>query len=103
MSQDLPVLPVYEKRYIGVHWCLLEYVSPEPAGREGISDWRDGMVSVSRKASMDTFLRNMVKKPKWSNPEMKRLSGKHLASFFELRWKSDNVPHRIGGYFTSNT
>jgi hypothetical protein len=76
---------------------LLEYVSPA-SGRGVIGDWRDDLVSISRKTDMDMFLRNMVKKSNWSFPDIRGLSGKRWRGLSELRWRSDNVPHRIGGY-----
>jgi hypothetical protein len=99
MSRIRPITPViYEKYDDRVKWTLLEYVSP--AGRGTITDWRDGLVSASRKADLDSFLRNMVKKSNWCSPDITGLHGKHLKSLWELRWRSDNgVPHRIGGYF----
>jgi hypothetical protein len=91
-------LVIYEKYDDRVKWTLLEYVSP--AGRGVITDWRNDLVSASRKADLDSFLRNMVKNSNWCPPNIKGLHGKHLTGLWELRWRSDNgVPHRIGGYF----
>jgi hypothetical protein len=51
-----------------------------------------------RRADFDVFLRNLVRQSKWEYPDIKALSGKSLKGLRELRWKSENVPHRIGGY-----
>jgi hypothetical protein len=52
---------------------------------------------------MDVFLRNLVKKSKWTSPDIGGLSGKHLKGLSELRWKGgDGVPHRIGRYFSAD-
>ena len=91
---------IYEKSYNPVKWTLLEYVSP--LGRGAIVDWRGDLKTAQRKADFDVFLRGMVKKSSWAYPEIGGLSGKHLKSFKELRWKSDGVPHRIGGYFSAD-
>jgi len=91
---------IYEKSDTGVVFRLVQYVSP--SGRKVISDWREGLATVGRRADMDVFLRNMVKKSVWAYPEIGGFSGKHLKGFRELRWRSDNVPHRIGGYFAAD-
>jgi hypothetical protein len=70
-------------------------------GRPAISDWRAGLKSKTRIADLDSFLRNMVKIPEWSYPDLGGLSGKSLKGLKELRWRSDGVPHRIGGYFSA--
>ena len=90
---------IYEKSDNVVVWCLFQYVSP--TGRKAIEDWRCSL-EVSRRADFDVFLRNMVKKLKWEYPEIGGLSGKHLKGFFELRWRSGSVPHRVGGCFSGD-
>jgi hypothetical protein len=95
------LLGIYEKRDIDVKWRLLQYVSPT-AERRAIDDWRNSL-TVVRRADLDVFLRNMVKKSSWAYPEIGGLSGKHFKGFRELRWRSENgVPHRIGGYFAAD-
>lgn len=91
---------IYEKSYIRVSWRLFEYVSPMSRG--AIVDWRSSLPTVSRVADLDTFLRNIVKKADWVYPDVLGLSGRHLNGLHELRWRSDNVPHRIGGYFAAD-
>jgi hypothetical protein len=93
-------LGIYEKSDDVVVWKLLQYVSP--TGRKVIDDWRGSLTTVVRKADFDSFLRNLVKKSKWVYPDVGGLSGKHLKGLYELRWKSDGVPHRIGGYFAAD-
>jgi hypothetical protein len=39
----------------------------------------------------------------WKNPDLGSLKGRHLKGLYELRWRSDGVPHRIGGYFSADT
>jgi hypothetical protein len=90
---------IYGKKDMGVFWSLYQYVSPME--RRAIDDWRSGL-DVKRQADMDVFLRQMVKKPKWAKPDIDSLKGKDLKSLYELRWKSQNVPHRIGGYFPAD-
>jgi hypothetical protein len=80
-------------------WSLLEYVSP--AGRPAISDWRTGLKTPSRIADLDTFLRYQVKIKDWGPASLRPLKGKAWKGLHELRWKSDGVPHRIGGYFSA--
>ena len=80
-------------------WCLYEYVSP--LERHSITEWRNGLKTATRKADLDTFLRIQVKIRDWVAPSVKPLSGKPWKNLYELRWKSDGVPHRIGGYFAS--
>jgi len=70
-------------------------------GRKAIDDWRDGLL-VQRRADCDVFLRNLVKLPKWRFPDVDSLTGRKFSGFYELRWKSQKVPHRIGGYFGEN-
>jgi hypothetical protein len=92
---------IYEKSDDRVKWKLLEYVSP--SGRPAIENWRDDFVTATRKADLDVFLRNMVKKSDWVPPDITSLKGKHLKGFRELRWRSDDgVPYRIGGYFSAD-
>jgi hypothetical protein len=43
----------------------------------------------------------MKKLEVWGYPHLKPLHGKPLKGLHELRWKSQGVPHRIGGYFAS--
>jgi len=88
---------IYEKNDTVVVWSLFQYVSP--TGRKTIEDWRSSLSAI-RRADFDVFLRNMVKRSKWEYPEIGGLSGKHLKGFLELRWRSENVPHRVGGYFS---
>jgi hypothetical protein len=72
-------------------------------GRKAIDDWRSSLTTTCR-ADFDVFLRNLVKKSKWVYPDIGGLSGKHLKGLYELRWKGSNgVPHRIGGYFPTDT
>lgn len=93
-------MEIYEKRDIDIVWRLWQYRSP--MGNEAITDWRKGL-TISNMADLDTFLRNMVRKTKWAYPDVRGLSGKHLKNLHELRWRgADNVPHRIGGYFSSD-
>jgi hypothetical protein len=82
-----------------VKWRLYEYVSP--LERHSITEWRNGLKTAARKADLDTFLRIQVKIRDWVAPSVKPLSGKRWKGLFELRWKSDGVPHRIGGYFAA--
>jgi len=89
---------IYEKSDTVVVWCLFQYVSPN--GRKTIEDWRNSLTPV-RMADFDVFIRNMAKKSKWEYPEIGGLSGKHLKGLRELRWRSEKVPHRIGGYFSA--
>lgn len=99
MSRQSRQNVVYEKNDNSVVWKLLQYVSP--SGRRTIDDWRASL-SIPRQADCDVFLRNLVKMARWQRPDISGLSGKHLAGFYELRWRSQNVPHRIGGYFSVN-
>jgi hypothetical protein len=92
-------MPTYEKRDTGVVWTLYQYVSP--MGRKSIEDWRDGL-SARRRTDLDVFLRQMIKRRKWERPDIGAFVGKNLKSFRELRWRSENVPHRIGGYFSAD-
>jgi hypothetical protein len=65
-----------------------------------IDAWRKGQ-TPQRKADMDVFLRNLVKKSEWVYPDIKSLAGSDLNGLQELRWKGvGRVPHRIGGYFS---
>ncbi|MFZ0663428.1 MAG: hypothetical protein WAM66_12100 [Acidobacteriaceae bacterium] len=80
-------------------WRLFQYVSPMK--RRAIGDWRTSL-SIRRRADMDVFIRNMAKKKSWVYPDIRFLSGRHLKGFLELRWRSENVPHRIGGYFAAD-
>lgn len=89
---------VYEKADVGVVWSLFQYVSP--MRRRAIDDWRSGL-SVTRRAEFDVFFRNLVKLPQWKHPDIGSLKGKQLSGFRELRWRSQNVPHRVGGYFSA--
>ena len=92
---------VYEKSDIRIKWKLYEYVSPAPAQRWVITEWRKDLLTP-RRADMDVFLRGIVKKTVWIKPDMDWLKGKH-AGFCELRWRGDDrVPHRIGGYFLAD-
>lgn len=90
---------IYEKSDIVVVWCLFQYVSS--SGRKAIEDWRNSL-TAPRMADFDVFIRNMAKKSKWEYPEIGGFSGRHLKGFREFRWKSENVPHRIGGYFSAD-
>lgn len=90
---------IYGKSDTVVVWSLFQYVSS--SGRKAIEDWRNSL-TISRMADFDIFIRNMMKKPKWEYPDIGGLSGKHLKGFRELRWRSDNIPHRIGGYFSAD-
>jgi hypothetical protein len=90
---------IYEKSDNVVLWHLWEYVSP--AGRKVITDWRDGLPTVTRRADFDAFLRFQVTSRRWEHPELRSFSGKKWKGLYELRWKSDGVPHRIGGYFAA--
>jgi predicted GNAT family acetyltransferase len=98
MSRQEVSLGEYEKSDIAVVWKLFEYVSP--TGRGAIADWRGNLATVTRQVDFDTFLRSMVKKSKWEYPDLGALTGKKWKGLYELRWKSDGVPHRILGYFT---
>lgn len=80
-------------------WVLAQYQSP--AGRRVIDDWRSSLSPV-RRADFDVFLRNLVRQSKWEYPDIQALSGKSLKGLRELRWKSENVPHRVGGYFPTD-
>lgn len=88
---------LYEKYDTVVSWRLMEYVSP--LGNPAISDWRIGLPTAVRKADFDTFLKLQVTKVNWTFPDIRALSGKPWKDLYELRWRSDGVPHRIGGYF----
>lgn len=96
MPRQDPQNVVYEKSDSGVVWKLLQYVSP--MSRKAIDDWRTEL-SIQRRADCDVFLRNLVKLPRWKYPDVDSLKGKKFSGFYELRWKSQKVPHRIGGYF----
>jgi hypothetical protein len=87
---------VYEKYDTVVLWRLKQYVSP--IGNPSISDWRNGFPTARRKADFDIFLKLQVTLKNWVYPQFQALSGKHLKGLYELRWKSDGIPHRIGGY-----
>jgi hypothetical protein len=88
-------LGIYEISDIVILWRLVEYVSP--AGRGAITDWRDDL-SIVRKADFDLFLKLKVTEKTWGYPDYRALTGKPLKELYELRWKSEGVPHRIGGY-----
>jgi hypothetical protein len=77
----------------------MEYVSPleNPA----ITDWRNGLPTATRKADLDAFLKLQVTAKEWVYPQFRSLSGKHLKGLYELRWRSEGVPHRIGGYLAA--
>jgi hypothetical protein len=90
---------IYEKYDDRLKWTLLEFVSP--VGRQAITGWRNDLVTATRKADLDYFLRTMARKTAWAFPDLGTLHGKHLQGFRELRWRSNGVPHRIGGYFPS--
>ena len=79
-------------------WRLLQYVSPAPAGRKAIEDWRKSLPVGSPRADLDAFLRVMAKKMEWSYPDIGSLKGKKYKGLSELRWRSGNVPYRIIGY-----
>ena len=89
---------VYEKYDTVVLWHLMEYVSP--AGNPAITDWRNDLPTAARKADCDAFLKLHVTVKDWVFPQFRALSGKDLRGFYELRWKSDGIPHRIGGYLS---
>jgi len=94
-----PFLGIYEKSDSVVLWRLWEYVSP--MGRHAIHDWRESLPMVQRKADLDAFLRYQVTVQNWAFPELRPFSGKKWKGLWELRWKSDGIPHRIGGYFAN--
>jgi hypothetical protein len=79
----------------------MEYVSP--TGRAAITDWRKELSTAARKADLDTFLKMQVTVREWTSPVIKALQGKAWKGLYELRWKSDGVPHRIGGYFADSS
>jgi len=89
-------LGIYEISDTVVLWRLMEYISP--LGRPAVSDWRNGFQTATRKADLDAFLKLKVTEAKWGYPDLRSLQGKDLKGLVELRWKSDGVPHRIGGY-----
>jgi hypothetical protein len=76
----------------------MEYVSP--LGRPAITDWRNGLTTATRKADLDAFLKLKVTEEEWTSPDLRSLKGKQLKGLYELRWRSDGVPHRIGGFIT---
>lgn len=90
---------LYEKSDGDVLWKMFQYVSP--MGRAAISDWR-GSLAFARQADLDVFLRNLAKQRKWSYPDIRAFAGKDLQGFRELRWRSQGVPHRIGGWFSAD-
>jgi hypothetical protein len=91
---------IYEKKYTHVCWTLLEYVT-QIGERRVITEWRNKeLKSVQRKADFDNFLSDMARKKSWGPPELKALKRKQK-EFVELRWKSENIQHRIGGYFAA--
>lgn len=90
-------MEIYEKSDTVVAWKFLQYVSP--MGRRAIDDWRASLNGATRRADCDAFLRNLAKLKKWKYPNIDSLKGKKYSGFCELRWKSQNVQHRIGGYF----
>lgn len=68
-----------------------------PAGNNVLADWYADL-SVQRKADMDEFVSNMRKTKDWSMPSYRpRLRG--YKALGELRWTSENVKHRIIGFF----
>ena len=92
------VLGIYELKDNRVKWVLWEFVSP--SHRPAITTWRDSL-PVNRRADFDTFFRMLVKLQTWEHPHLKSLQGRPLRNLYELRWKSQGVPHRVGGYFMS--
>lgn len=74
----------------------MEYVSP--LERPAITDWRNGLQTAVRKADFDMFLKLLVTKRDWASPDIRPLNGKPWKGLSELRWRSDGIPHRIGGY-----
>jgi hypothetical protein len=63
-----------------------------------ITDWRNGLQTATRKADFDSFLKLKVTDREWVSPDLRALKGKPLKGLYELRWRSDGIPHRIGGY-----
>jgi hypothetical protein len=95
-GKGVTIVVIYEKSDNVLLWRLWEYVSP--AGRHAIEDWRGDLPTLSRKADFDAFIRYKITAAKWESPDFKSLSGKRWKGLYELRWNSDGVPHRIGGY-----
>ena len=78
-------------------WKLTQFVSGND--RAAISDWRKSMPRGPFKATLDTFLANMVKLEQWGAPDFKPMTG-NLKGLHELRWKAGRVQHRIIGRLT---
>lgn len=81
------------------------YVSP--AGNDKIADWYADL-SVQRKADADEFLKNMrkTKSDEWQMPNYRRkmrpikgVKDRDVKGLGELRWTSENVEHRLLGFF----
>jgi hypothetical protein len=80
-----------------VEWNLQEFSMP--MGRLAISSWRTSL-SPRRRADFDAFLLYLSKLDAWEYPDTKPLTGKQFNGLHELRWRSENVPHRIGGFYS---
>jgi hypothetical protein len=89
---------IYEKSDTGVVWTLFH---TSLSGRSVIEDWRSSL-TVPRQADFDVLIRNMIKKVNWVYSDVGALSGKRFKGLYELRWRSEKVPHRIGGYFSAD-
>lgn len=81
-------------------WKLTEFEFPA-SGRGAIEDWRKGFPQGPFKASLDTFLKTMVKLEQWGPPQFEPMTGR-LAGFHELRWKAGRIQHRIIGELKGN-
>jgi hypothetical protein len=75
-------------------WQLKQFRSA--SGREVISDWRRKDLSPGRRSGMDLFLKRIVTMPDWPSEICKPLKGH--TGYWELRWTSEKVEHRILGY-----
>jgi hypothetical protein len=74
----------------------LEYTSAN--GRRAITTWRKSDLTVGQpRAFLDKFLKDMVRKEKWTHPDIDGLTGERYQGLSELRWKCGK-PHRIIGY-----
>ena len=75
-------------------WSFQQFQSA--SGREAISDWRKDL-SPRRQAAFDIFLDRLSKMRSWPLDFCAPLQG--YRGRWELRWKVENVQHRVFGYY----
>src|SRR6202521_2512785 len=75
------------------------------AGNNKIADWYAGL-SVQGKSDADEFLKNMRRTSDWQMPSyrakmrgIKGVKDRDTKGLGELRWSSENVEHRLLGFF----